>query len=70
VTDNIKIGTIRRYFVAKGFGFIEPDDGSPDVFFHATDISMHAAEPEPGQRASYVEGERNGRMQAKSVRYI
>src|SRR5262249_38698706 len=29
-------GTIKWFDVAKGFGFIVPDDGSPDVLLHVT----------------------------------
>ncbi len=31
-------GTIKRLVAEKNFGFIGPEDGSKDVFFHATGL--------------------------------
>ena len=35
-------GTIKWFDVSKGFGFIIPDDGSPDVLLHATRLEPGA----------------------------
>ena len=61
-----KTGTVKFINADKGYGFIQPDDGSPDSFVHITAVQaagMQSLDKE--QRLNYeVEQGRNGKESA------
>lgn len=47
-------GTIKWFNSTKGYGFIQPDDGSKDVFLHISDVQRAGiAEPREGDKLAY-----------------
>ena len=64
-----KTGTVKFFNTDKGYGFIQPDDGSPDSFVHITAVQaagMTTLDKE--QRLSYeVETGRNGKESAVNL---
>ncbi len=47
-------GTIVRFDKGKGFGFIEPDQGGDDLYFHITEVMLAKINPcRVGMRLSY-----------------
>ncbi len=65
-----QMGSVVTYFEAKGFGFLRPDDGGRDIFFHVSRlVEGLATELRPGTRVLYELGmDRTGKMAASSVR--
>jgi cold shock protein len=66
-------GTVKFFNTAKGFGFIEPDDGGKDVFVHASALEAAGIRSlTEGDRVSFVvEDDRRGRgKQAAQLKKI
>jgi len=63
-------GTVKFYNDQKGYGFIQPDDGSKDVFVHATALQRSGLNGlAEGQKVSFEVGEdrRTGKMAVTTI---
>ncbi len=48
------VGTVKWFSMDKGYGFIEPQDGSQDVFVHITAVEASGINSlDDGQRVEY-----------------
>jgi cold shock protein len=65
-------GSVMTYFEEKGFGFLRPDGGGKDIFFHISRLHQgQATELVPGAKVSFDLGmDRNGKIAASSVRLL
>ena len=62
-------GTIKWYSQQKGFGFILPEDGSIDLFFHVSEYKSHE-QIENGTEVTFEVGVgKAGKRAAKNVRF-
>jgi CspA family cold shock protein len=63
-------GTVKFYNDQKGFGFIQPEDGSKDVFVHATALERAGmTRLVEGQRVSFdtAEDRRSGKIAVNNI---
>ena len=64
-------GTVKWYDAQKGYGFITPDDGSRNIFVHASALQeLGARSPKEGQRLSYQLKKGNRGMFAVALRTV
>ncbi len=65
-------GTVKWFNPAKGYGFIEPEDGSIDVFVHISAVeSAGLSSLSEGQKVSYeVQPGKNGKSSAENLSVI
>lgn len=66
-------GTVKWFNAAKGFGFIQPDDGATDVFVHISAVERAGmSNLQDGQKISYelVKDKRSGKMSADQLQSI
>jgi len=72
VPPDTQTGAIMTYFGEKGFGFLRPDSGGKDIFFHVSRLQDgDATELLPGKRIAYDLGmDRNGKIAASSIRFL
>jgi CspA family cold shock protein len=63
-------GTVKFYNDQKGYGFIAPEDGSTDVFVHATALERAGLRMlNEGQKVSFTtaKDERSGKMAVDTI---
>ncbi|TDI66739.1 MAG: cold-shock protein [Alphaproteobacteria bacterium] len=65
-------GTVKWFNPAKGFGFIEPEDGSKDAFVHISAVEQAGLSSlSEGQKVSYeLEPGQNGKSSAVNLSVI
>ena len=64
------IGTVKFFNDAKGYGFIQPEDGGTDAFVHITAVERAGMNSlRQDQRVSYeLEQDRRGKMSAVNLK--
>ncbi|NYZ15736.1 cold-shock protein [Azospirillum sp. RWY-5-1] len=67
------IGTVKWFNTMKGFGFIQPEDGSADVFVHISAVERSGiGNLNEGQKLSFeaVRDPRRGKVSAENLRAL
>ena len=66
-------GTVKWFNAAKGFGFIQPDDGGKDVFVHISAVERAGMNnPREGDKLAFdlQRDPKKGRVSAENLRKL
>lgn len=65
-------GTVKFFNTTKGFGFIQPEDGSKDAFVHISAVERSGLTTlQEGQKVSFdLEAGRDGRPAATNLKVV
>ena len=65
-------GTVKWFNSTKGFGFIQPDDGSKDAFVHISAVERSGMSTlNEGQKVSYeLQTGRDGKVSATNLKAL
>jgi CspA family cold shock protein len=69
---NLSIGTVKWFNATKGYGFIQPEDGSKDVFLHVSDVQRSGLQDvREGDRIEYeVQQGQQGKTSACNLKLV
>jgi len=65
------VGTVKWFNATKGYGFIQPEDGSKDVFVHISAVERsNLGSLNEGQKISYEVQQERGKSSAANLKSV